>query len=330
MADYYQILGIDKKASEEDIKKAYRKKAMEFHPDRNNGDKIAEQKFKEVVQAYEILSDTAKRNQYDQFGSVKSPPPSSKDSFSTNFSFDNIFEQFFGNRQQNNVPTKENLQMSLTITIEQAFCGDKKNFQYSVLRACRQCSAERKKNICKTCNGSGRIQQSLGFMALIERACGTCFGKGSTTSVNCSNCQSIGFKQENETLTVNIPKGSTTGSMVTLRGKGQEGVDGIGDLFVVFKVQNNENFTIENNNLYFNLKINVLELTVGKETTIELPDKTKISVIIPKGTQIDKEIRISGQGFSKGSTRGDLKIRLKPFVPQLDEEKLAYIRKGLE
>lgn len=336
MADYYQTLEIQKNSSEDDIKKSYRKKAMQYHPDRNPNDPSAEQKFKEINEAYETLSDPQKRKMYDTYGTAdpQRGGPSVRNPFSGS-SHDDFMQDIlngfglggFASRQQKQkIVQKQNIAVGISLPLEECFRGARKKIEYQAWRGCSSCLENRKVGLCKICNGIGMTIRSNGFLTE-RRTCQECGGTGSRNNIRCVNCNNIGFKLEQQSEEFIIPKRTCTGTIIKIPGKGHEGLDGIGDLIIEVSVSNSRQFSSSRNDLFFDYKINVIDLLVGIDYTIELPDKEKIIVKIPPGTQISDKIRIKGEGLILNGMQGDLYVRFHPFVPTLSQEDMEYLRK---
>ena len=332
--DYYDILGVNKSASKEEIKKAYRSTAFKFHPDKNPGNKGAEEKFKEASEAYSILSNDNKKNSYDQFGhtAFESGGNAQGSGGFDSSSFSDIFEDFFGDftgdssrgsaRGQSGVRGND-LRYDVSISIEDAYKGLEKKIIYTTHKKCSSCKGSggepgSKPVECDYCDGKGKIRSSQGFFT-VQQTCPQCDGYGETISKACSTCRGNGKVQSDENVSVKIPKGVDDGTRIRLSGKGEAGFKaaGNGDLYLFISVQNHTLFKRSEENLFFELPITFADAALG--TTIEVPciDGSKIKVKIPAGTQYGKQLRLKEKGMPvlRKNSFGDLYIRIIPEVP---------------
>ncbi|WDI78664.1 molecular chaperone DnaJ [Candidatus Purcelliella pentastirinorum] len=338
--DCYDILGISKSASNRDIKKAYKRLAIKFHPDRNQGNKLAEDKFKEVKEAYEILSDKQKRSSYDQYGyEAFNNNSSSHTSYHTNADFGDIFGDVFGDifgnsRRRQHKSSGSDLCYELDVTLEEAVIGITKKIQLSVLQRCNVCrgsGAKRgtKSKLCKTCNGAGQVQVRQGFFT-VQQTCPACSGDGSVINDPCNLCDGNGRIKRNKTLSVKIPSGVDTGDKIRLTGEGEYGVRGgsSGDLYVEIKVKSHSIFSRENNNLYCEVPISFIMAALGGE--IEVPTLNgRIKLRIPAETQTGKSFRMRGKGVRsiRSNYLGDLLCKVIVETPvnlNYEQKKLLY------
>ena len=332
--DYYDILGVNKSASKDEIKKAYRNTAFKYHPDKNPGDKVAEEKFKEASEAYSVLSDDKKKTNYDQFGHAAFESGSGGGQGFGGFdasSFSDIFEDFFsdftgGSRSSSRRSSSNrgnDLRYDLSISLEEAYKGLDKKINYTTYKKCNSCKGSgaepgSKPITCDYCDGRGKIRSNQGFFT-IQQTCPQCNGYGETISKACSTCRGNGKIQSNENVSVKIPKGVDDGTRIRLAGKGEAGSKGAGsgDLYLFISVQNHSLFKRSEENLFFELPISFADAALG--TTIEVPciDGSKVKVKIPAGTQHGKQLRLKEKGMPvlKRSTFGDLYIRIIPEVP---------------
>ena len=332
--DYYDILGVNKSASKDEIKKAYRNTAFKYHPDKNPGDKVAEEKFKEASEAYSVLSDDKKKTNYDQFGHAAFESGGGGGQGFGGFdasSFSDIFEDFFsdftgGSRSSNRRSSSNrgnDLRYDLSISLEEAYKGLDKKINYTTYKKCSSCKGSgaepgSKPITCDYCDGRGKIRSNQGFFT-IQQTCPQCNGYGETISKACSTCRGNGKIQSNENVSVKIPKGVDDGTRIRLAGKGEAGSKGAGsgDLYLFISVQNHGLFKRSEENLFFELPISFADAALG--TTIEVPciDGSKVKVKIPAGTQHGKQLRLKEKGMPvlKRSTFGDLYIRIIPEVP---------------
>ncbi len=361
--DYYEILGLKKGASAEEIKKAYKQLAKKYHPDVSK-DSEAEHKFKEVAEAYSVLSDPEKKQNYDNYGeNYKNFQGFEGFDFGKGFDFDfeDLFNSFgsgnfgsfgfgdiFGAGRQR-ADLGSNIKLSINLTFEEAAFGTTKEINYERVIKCKTChgtGAEKGKfTKCNTCNGQGRIikQQKTPFgIFQSQTICPTCRGQREIPEKDCGDCRGKGLKRENTKIEVKIPAGINTGQHLKLTGKGNEGKDGIGDLFVVVFVEPHELFKRDDEDLYTEVPISFSEATLG--ATIEVPTlKGKADLKIPSGTQTGTIFRMKGKGIQKinSSDFGDEYVKVIVEVPKkvskkqrkileefAEEEKLSKKRKG--
>jgi molecular chaperone DnaJ len=327
--DCYDVLGVTKSSSKDEIKKAYRKLALKYHPDKTKGDKTSEDKFKEASEAYHILSDDKRKNNYDQFGHAAFEGGGSQGfgGFDTS-SFSDIFEDFFGDlggggSQQRSGNRGNDLRYDISINLEDAFRGIEKNIKYTTYKKCSDCTgsgaAKGSKPItCGYCNGKGKVRTSQGFFT-IQQTCPQCSGYGETISKPCNICSGNGKVQSNENVTVKIPKGVDEGTRIRVSGKGEAGTKGgtNGDLYLFVSVDNHNIFKRSEENLYYELPITFSDAALG--TTVEVPsiEGGRFKIKIPAGTQHGKQFRLKGKGMPiiRRSTLGDLYIRIITEVP---------------
>ena len=327
--DYYDVLGINKSASREEIKKAYRKQALKYHPDKNKGDKSSEEKFKEASEAYHILSDDKRKTNYDQFGHAAFEGGGGQGfgGFDAS-SFSDIFEDFFGDfgggentRRSSN--RGNDLRYDVNIKLEEAYKGLEKNVQYTTYKKCVTCSgsgaAKGSKPVkCNYCSGRGKVRTNQGFFT-IQQTCPQCSGYGETIVDPCKNCHGNGKTQGSENVTVKIPKGVDDGTRIRLSGKGEAGTKGgaNGDLYLFISIDSHNIFKRSEENLYYELPISFSNAALG--TTVEVPsiDGGRSKIKIPAGTQHGKQFRLRGKGMPvlRRSVLGDLYIRIVTQVP---------------
>ena len=339
--DYYELLGISKSADEKEIKRAYKKLAMQYHPDRTKGDKAKEEKFKEIQEAYEILSDKEKRAAYDQDGhSAFEQGGAGNGGGFGGFSgfggfggFEDIFGDIFGaggrgGRQR--VVRGDDLRYDLEITLEEAVKGTTKDIQISTLVTCESChgsgaEADSKVETCPTCHGSGRIQRQQGFF-VTETICPTCHGSGKKIEKPCRSCHGEGRVHKKRNLAVRIPAGVDTGNQLRLSGEGAAGENGApaGDLYVVIHVKEHAIFERDGNNLYCEVPITFAKAALGGEIEVPTLDG-KVKLKIPAETQTGKFFRVRGKGVtsSRNSYAGDLicKVIVETPVNLSDKQK---------
>lgn len=322
--DYYQLLGVNKNADADQIKKAYRKKALEYHPDRNQGNREAEEKFKQAAEAYEVLSDQEKRAIYDRYGheGLRGTGFTGFSGFEDIFSsFGDIFSDFFGFGSQRGKRTYAergvDLRYDLTISFEEAAFGTEKEVEIPKLVICSKCngsgSASGSSPVnCPTCQGRGRVTRTQGFFS-ISTTCPSCRGEGTVIEKPCPECKGKKQKRIRKKLSLKIPAGVDTGSRLRLQGEGEEGTPGSypGDLYVNLLVEPHGFFEREGNDIHYNIPISFPLAALGGE--IEIPtlnSKTKIS--LPAGTQPGEVFRLKGEGINslRGDGRGDLLARV--------------------
>lgn len=330
--DYYEVLGVDKKAGPEDIKKAYRKLAKDCHPDLHPHDKQAEARFKELNEANEVLSDPDKRARYDQFG-MDGPQMGGFGGFDGSQmggfgGFESIFDQLFGGGmggvERRNGPQKGNdLRVNLRIKFEEAVFGVKKSFDFMRAERCEACNGSGAKPgtqpvSCPTCKGTGQIRSSGGFMVSV-RPCPTCGGTGKQIKDPCTSCSGAGKMRKKRTASVSIPAGIDDGQMIVQYGEGEAGNLGgpNGDLQIVVTVLPHKLFMREGTTLYLDMPISFTLAAMGGET--EIPSLTgSVKQNIPEGTQEGAKIRIKGEGVPElgGKGRGDLIVRVHIEIPK--------------
>ena len=352
--DYYEVLGVIKSASADEIKKSYRKLALKYHPDRNKGDKAAEAKFKEASEAYHVLSDKGRRNNYDQFGHAAFEGTGGRGGFS-NFDFSNIFSDIFGSdpfddffegfggsrRRRSSNFRGTDLRYDLSIFLEEAYNGKRQEINFSSSDKCGTCNGSgaepgSKPISCSTCGGQGQVRSSQGFFT-IQQTCPDCAGSGEQISNPCTDCRGIGKKQTRKKIFTNIPKGVDDGTRIRLSGKGEAGIKGggNGDLYIFVSIKNHSIFKRSEENLYYEFPISLADASLG--ATVEVPtiDGGKAKVKIPAGTQNGKQFRLKGKGMPIMRNRGygDLYIRAITEVPvslTKEQKKLLEEFKKLE
>ncbi|HCJ11837.1 MAG: molecular chaperone DnaJ [Verrucomicrobia bacterium GWF2_51_19] len=342
--DYYSLLGVSKEASGEEIKKAYRKKAVQYHPDKNPGNKEAEEKFKKISEAYEVLQDAEKRSAYDRFGHAAFDPRGAGAANHGGFSgggfhdpFDvfrevfgaggrggSVFESFFGGGGDPHGPQSgADLRYDLEITLEEAANGVEKEVIYSRAVACSHCSGEgaepgSSKKTCTTCKGRGQVVASRGFFSM-QQTCPTCQGAGVIIEKPCKQCRGEGRVAERSKVKVKIPAGVKTGSKLRSANGGEAGVHNgpYGDLYIVLYVKEHEFFERHGDDLFCEIAIKFTLAVLGG--TLEVPTlHGKASLKIPEGTQSGTTFRLKGSGMSilHASHKGDQLIRVNVEVPQ--------------
>ncbi len=330
--DYYEILGIGREAGDQEIKQAYRKLAMKFHPDRNPDDPAAEESFKECSEAYSILSDGQKRATYDRFGHAGVQGSAGAGGFSPEGfgDFSDILGDLFGFREafgggsqrRSRAQRGEDLRYDLEIAFEEAMFGMSAEIQVPRMDPCSGCKgtgaqAGTSPTPCPTCHGRGEVLYQQSFLS-IRRTCGTCNGSGQVIRNACTECRGHGFRQVQRKLKINIPAGVDTGTRVRLSGEGQPGFHGgpAGDLYVFLKVKEHPFFEREENDLHCTIPLNIAQASLGCE--IEIPTLAEPVVLkVPEGTQNGAKFRFRHKGVAvlNSSTRGDLFVHVDVKIP---------------
>ncbi len=341
--DYYDVLGVSKGASEAELKKAYRKKAMELHPDRNKDNPDAEAKFKEVNEAYDILKDPEKRAAYDRFGHAAfeggngagpggfgsggfGGHPGNGD-FGSAFSdvFEDLFGDFMGGgRGGGNRATRgSDLRYNLRISLEEAYTGKQKTIRVQSSVACESCQGTGAEGgsepmTCPTCSGMGKVRAQQGFFT-VERTCPTCGGRGQIINNPCKTCGGSGRQQKERTLSVNIPPGVETGTRIRLAGEGEAGLRGgpPGDLYIFIEVKDHPIFERDGQNLFCRVPISMTTAALGGEVEVPTIDGGRARVKIPAGSQSGRQMRLRGKGMPalRGGPAGDMYIELVVETP---------------
>jgi molecular chaperone DnaJ len=333
--DYYDVLGQSKGASDDDLKKAYRKMAMKFHPDRNIDDPDASEKFKEATEAYDVLSDSNKRQAYDQFGHQGVEGQGFGGGSNEGFSdiFGDIFGDVFGGGTRAQRSNRgSDLQYSMTISLEDAVKGTSEKIKIPTLQGCEDCNGSgsapgSKKEVCSDCGGAGQVRMQQGFFS-VSQTCRRCAGSGSVISNPCKNCRGQGRVEKSKTLSVKIPSGVDTGDRIRLAGEGEAGINSgpFGDLYVEFNVLPHDVFERDGKHLYCQAPISFSQATLGGEIEVPTLDN-KVKIKVPEGTQTGKLFRLKGKGVKpiRGGSIGDLLCRVVIETPQ----KLSKKQKGL-
>jgi molecular chaperone DnaJ len=332
--DFYATLGVARDAGAEDLKKAYRKLAMQYHPDRNPGDKQAEAKFKEASEAYDVLKDDQKRAAYDRFGHAAFEQGNGA-AGGFDFSgagglgdiFDQMFGDFMGNRRggQTRTRTGADVRQSVEIDLTEAFAGTKVTLRVPTRVACEACAGTgsedkaRAADTCATCNGAGKVRAQQGFF-LIERTCPTCGGQGRVIRNPCRVCRGAGTVQRERSLQVAIPAGVEDGTRIRLAGEGEAGGQGAqnGDLYVHVAIRPHEFFQRETANILMRVPLRMTQAALGGDVEVPVIDGSKAKVKIPPGTQTGDQFRLRGKGFSvlRSPARGDMFIQVAVETPQ--------------
>ena len=345
--DYYDVLGVQKNSSPEQIKAAYRKLAVKHHPDKNPGDKSSEEKFKEAGEAYHVLSDKERKQNYDNFGHAAFENGAGGRGGFGNFDFSNhfsdIFEDFFGDfgggggrRSKKSNFRGSDLRYDLSITLEEAYAGKKQDIKFSTSEKCNTCSGSGSKpghdvGSCSMCGGHGQVRSNQGFFT-VQQTCPQCSGTGEEITNPCGSCGGQGKKQTSKRLSVTIPKGVDDGTRIRLAGKGEAGSRGAsnGDLYLFVNVYSHDLFKRSDENLFFEYPVSIADAALG--TSLEIPtiDGGKAKIKIPAGTQSGKQFRLKGKGmpYMRGSGNGDLYVQVNTEVPiSLNKEQKELLEK---
>ncbi len=326
--DYYEILGVSKDTDSKDVKKAYRRVAMKFHPDRNPDDPKAEEKFKEATEAYDVLMDEEKREAYNRYGHAGVDASMGGGAGNGNFSdvFGDVFGDIFGGggggRGRGGPQRGSDLRYTLDISLEDAVKGTTVEIRVPTLASCDTCdgSGARKGSsptTCGTCGGAGQVRMQQGFFQ-VQQTCPTCRGKGKSISDPCGSCHGQGRVERTKTLSVKVPPGVDTGDRIRLSGEGEAGPDGgpPGDLFVQMSVAQHAIFERDGKNLYCEVPITFADAALGGELEVPTLDG-RVKLKIPPGTQTGKLFRLRGKGVKqvRGGTVGDLLCRAAVETP---------------
>ncbi len=338
--DFYKLLGVDRNASDAEIKKSYRSMAMKYHPDRNkDNQEEAEAKFKQIKEAYEILSDPKKRSAYDQFGhagvdqSMGGGRPGGFGAESFSDVFGDVFGDIFGGGRRNSPQRGDDLRYNLELSLEEAVAGTEAKIRIPVMVACGECAGSGAKKgsspiICSTCHGHGQVRMQQGFFS-VQQTCPTCRGTGKQIKDPCGKCYGQGRVQESKTLSAKIPAGVDTGDRIRLAGEGEAGERGApaGDLYVQIQVKDHEIFTRDGANLYCEVPISFVTACLGDEIQVPTLDG-KVMLKIPPETQTGKLFRLRGKGVKpvRGGAIGDLLCRVQIETPvHLTKEQRALV-----
>jgi molecular chaperone DnaJ len=343
--DYYEVLGVAKNATEDEIKKSYRKLAMKHHPDRNPDDKSAEEKFKEAKEAYEMLSDAQKRAAYDRFGHAGVDPNAGGGGgagFNGGFAeaFGDIFGDIFGGAAggarggRSNAFRGADLRYNMELSLEQAANGFATDIRVPAWENCDVCGGSgakpgTKPKACATCGGSGAVRMAQGFFS-IQQTCPTCHGSGRVIANPCQNCHGDGRIKHNKVLEVSIPAGIDEGQRIRLAGKGEPGVNGgpPGDLYVEIRITPHEVFQRDGDDLHCEVPISIATAVLGSEIEVGTL-KEKVTINIPEGTQSGKTFRLRGKGIKgvRSNYPGDLYCHVRVETPvRLTEKQKKLLR----
>ncbi len=329
--DFYEILGVQKNASDDEIKKSYRKLAMKYHPDRNKDDKESERKFKEATAAYEALKDPERRAAYDQYGhdAFRQGGMGGGQGFG-DFSggFSDIFEEFFGggfggSSRQRGPQRGNDLRYNMSVTLQEAFSGKKSQIRIPSYEGCDLCSAtgsadKSGPSTCSTCGGQGKVRSTQGFFS-IERPCPTCGGEGSSIKNPCLKCSGTGQVKKQKTISVTIPAGVDTGTRIRISGEGELGQRGAGngDLYIFVEVQKDKLFEREESNIFCQIPISITTAILGGDVDVPTIEGKKARLNIPPGTQSETQFRLKGKGMSilRQARRGDMYVETNVEIP---------------
>jgi molecular chaperone DnaJ len=330
--DYYEVLGVGRNADEQELKSAYRKLALQYHPDRNSGDKEAEEKFKEIAEAYGILSDPEKRARYDRFGHAGVGSAAGYgagfDPFST---FEDLLGEFFGfgdifgttTRRASRARRGADLRYDVEITLEEAARGIGKQLRIPKLETCTTCRGSGAAQgsspaTCPTCNGVGQVRYQQGFFT-VSRTCGRCHGVGTIIKNPCSSCGGNGRTQNEKVLEVRIPPGVDDGTRLRVQAEGEAGTNGggPGDLYVVLHVREHEFFQRQGANLYCTVPITFSQAALGAEMKVPTLIDGQETLKVPAGAQSGEMVKLSGKGMPRldRGGRGDLVVNLRVVTP---------------
>lgn len=340
--DYYEVLGVDKKASADEIKKAYRKLAIQYHPDKNPGDKVAEEKFKEATEAYEVLRDEKKRSMYDQYGFEGVAgmntgfDPSAMHDFEDIFGggFSSIFENLFGggfdgfggfstsSRGSRHSEQLRHLQYNLKISLNDAVFGKKVEISYSRDELCHACHGTggengAKQKMCPNCKGTGQIRRSTGFFS-VASVCERCGGTGTVIDKPCGSCGGTGLERKRQKISISIPPGIENGRRIQIpkQGSALAGTGEYGDLFVFVEIQPHPYFERQGSNLYCAVHISMEQAALGAELNIPTLDDKTVTLKVPSGTQSGKLLMIKGAGIqTKSGNTGNLYVKVLVEIP---------------
>ena len=329
--DYYDILGLSKSASENEIKSSYRKLAMKYHPDRNPGDKKAEDKFKEISESYEILKDPQKKAAYDQYGHAAFSQGSGGGT-SSGFSgfgsggFSDIFEDMFGmggGSERRSSSTGSDLRYDLSVSLEQAYSGDQVEISLTVPTKCEPCNGSgankgSQPKQCSQCGGYGKVRAQQGFFT-IERTCATCSGAGEIIGDPCRLCKGQGRVNKNKKLSVNVPAGVDNGTRIRLSGEGEAGARGSspGDLYIFIDIKDHTIFQRDGKDTFIEVPVSFIDAVLGNSIQVPCIDGSKAKMNLTSGTQSGTRLRMKGKGMPglRGGSRGDQYVQINVETP---------------
>ena len=349
MSDLYKIIGVEKGASEEEMKKSYRKLAMKYHPDKNPGDEEAEKKFKEISAAYDTLKDPEKRQRYDQYGEAGLQGGAGGGGFDFNSGFSDIFEDLFNNfggggqrgggSSQAANKRGSDLRYNMSISLEDSYLGNSVEINVPTYVSCEDCEGEGTEDksatvTCSDCNGAGKVRAQQGFF-MIERGCEKCSGSGRIIKNPCNTCSGSGRVRKNKKLSVKIPRGVEDGTRIRLTGEGEAGVhnSGNGDLYVFISIKDHKIFERDGADLHCAVPIKMTTAALGGEIVIAAIDGTKAKIKIPEGTQQGQQFRLRDKGMTRVGTNsviGDMYVHTKIEVPVKLSKKQKNLLKEFE
>ena len=344
---FYEVLGVPREAPADDLRKAYRQAALKSHPDRNPGDADAEARFKEINEAYSILSDDEKRARYDRFGHAGIDGSSMPDFGNADIftHFQDVFSEFFGmggqgrGRQKRRGPARgQDVRVQQRLTLKESFVGVKREVVLHTPATCETCSGEgtkpgTKRKACGLCGGSGQVSSHRGFV-MFTQTCPECSGAGSVVKTPCDTCRGAGSVQKNRKVLVSFPAGIDGGQRLRVPGQGMPGSQGgpPGDLYVDVELLPDERFQRDGHDIGTRTKVSFAEAALGGEVTIELPDETSLTVEVPAGTQPGDVITVKGKGVPRvdGRGRGTLHVEVQVNVPTTPSPRARDLLRELE
>ncbi len=349
--DYYEVLGVAKEASTDEIRKAYKTAALKNHPDRNQGDKEAEARFKEATEAYQVLSDDQKRPRYDRFGhaGVEGLPDMGGQDIFTHFQ--DIFSELFGGfgggggfaggggqRRPRGPARGQDLRVEQRLTLREAMMGTKREVVLRTPVACEECQGSgakpgTKRKACGTCEGQGQVSTARGFV-MFTQTCPECRGEGTVVKTACSSCNGMGAVEKSRKVVVNFPAGIDGGQRLRVPGQGMPGAQGgpSGDLYVDVDLQQDPRFERDGADLVTRAVVSFASATLGGSADIELPDESRVSVDVPAGTQPGEVITVRGKGMPRvdGRGRGSLQVVVQVEVPKKISARAQELLKELQ
>lgn len=347
--NYYKILGISKEASQDEIKKAFRQLARKYHPDLNQGNKDAEEKFKEINEAFQVLGNPQKKFQYDQYGSSAFSAEDLREFRSQSFNFQDLFSNFgfgdifdilnHGRKQREDYEEGADLRYNLEITLEEAFLGIKKTIETPIHEICKKCrgigAEEKYLKECDKCQGTGeiRISRRQEFTQFVSvGVCNKCRGAGKTATKYCDICKGKGEIEKTQKIEIKIPKGINSGQYLRIEGKGELGKNApSGDLYIVIHIKKHYILKREEENLFLDKNIDLTTAIFGGKIEIQGVDK-KIKLKIPARTQSHTSLKLKGQGmpFVNSKERGDLFVRIIVDIPKISSDKEKLLKKMID